>query len=303
MTRTDMSKNNAAGRINKARLAFVINAVLLLSSLFVSPAHAQEPAKQRPAAPLSSIEPAPEMQAMITCAIGEDATDRQAAIDELKAAAQQDAEKVIRQMLVFHAEAKTTRQAMAFGMLKRELALPARTVVRAVVPMLDAGDDALESAAGGVLAEYEDQSATRPPDFSYYREIISEAIEKKQSPPQGLVARMYDIDPGTALLTMMRSHREMTNEQRKAILWTEHVVADTLWKHRFGFLPRDRAEPAAKAEIEKLAKHPAWWARLYAAEIMRRHAALSVDELVQLLSEDQHELVARLARACLSDNP
>lgn len=279
------------------RFAAATTVLLILFSLPVTLTHAQDSAEPAKNETSVSIEPVQALQAAINRAIGDDVPARDAAVAELKAAATQDAQNVVRQMLVFHSGAKTTRQAMAFGGLMRELSISRDVTVRALTPVLDSEDARLTAAACGVLAEFEDQSALRPPDFSLYREIIAEAIEKKETPPQGLVAHMFEVDAGAALLTMMRSHRDMTNDERKVILWAEHVVADMLWKQRFGFLPREQAEPTAIAEIKKMARHPAWWARLYAAEMMRQHAALSNDQIADTLRQDANELVRRSADA------
>jgi hypothetical protein len=108
---------------------------------------------------------------------------------------------------------------------------------------------------------------------------------------------MYASAPGEALLTLMRAHGLREPEDIKEILWAEHTVADVLWKHQYGFLDLERNEPAAVQELSKLAGHRAWWARLYAAEIMRQHAVFRNAALLERLMNDAHELVREAAVA------
>ena len=85
------------------------------------------------------------------------------------------------------------------------------------------------------------------------------------------------------------------NKEIKPILWTEHVVSDMLWRQQYGFLPPDASDPAALGELAALARHDAWWVRLYVAEIMRRHAALRQADLVDRLARDADAQVRQSA--------
>jgi hypothetical protein len=64
-----------------------------------------------------------------------------------------------------------------------------------------------------------------------------------------------------------------------------------------GFVSRDAVDAAAPEQIEKMSRHPAWWARLYAAEVLRRHRELGTDAMVQRLAGDGNRLVREAAAA------
>ena len=57
-----------------------------------------------------------------------------------------------------------------------------------------------------------------------------------------------------------------------------------------------QALPEAKQQLEKLANHSEWWARLYVVHIMRRHPELRISEVQEKLCEDSNELVSRAAK-------
>ena len=68
--------------------------------------------------------------------------------------------------------------------------------------MMTTDDPKLQKQIKGTLAQYEDQSALRPPDFSAYRAIVEKDIREGRPAPVGLVEHMYYVDPGVALLAM-----------------------------------------------------------------------------------------------------
>lgn len=55
------------------------------------------------------------------------------------------------------------------------------------------------------------------------------------------------------------------------------------------------ARPDAERQLEKLANHSEWWARLYVAAIMRRHWELRDPDVLDKLKNDSHELVRKAA--------
>ncbi|MEX2171117.1 MAG: hypothetical protein WD851_17490 [Pirellulales bacterium] len=90
--------------------------------------------------------------------------------------------------------------------------------------------------------------------------------------------------------------REWVSEQRKEILLAEHIVSDAIWlkqkKFEVEFL---KAVPAAKSQLINLADRDQWWARLYVAEIMRRHPEFRHPPAAQRLSTDANPLVKKAA--------
>lgn len=225
-----------------------------------------------------------------------DERELRSALDGLTSIGGTDFQDLIPQLFLFSKDATDTREAMAFGALVDQLRIPDVAIVRALVPLLESSDGELCREIGNVLSEFEDRSVDRPPSFSVYRGLLEERLRSGRDLPFGLLQYLYETDPGTALLLMMRIHAVDVLES-KGILWAEHVVADSLWKQRYGFLARDEIEPGALEQIGFLSRHARWWARASAAAIMSRHTAFSHAELEDALRQDEHPLVRKLATA------
>ena len=172
----------------------------------------------------------------------------------------------------------------------RSCRLADTTIVGALVPLLESDDPGLRKSIAGVLSEFEHETADRPPVFSIYRPFLAGPVQAGEDPPAGLVRYVYDRHAGTALLLFMRIHRPAPEESRE-ILLAEHRVEDALWMWRHGFHAEGHVEPAARTALEQLALHPRWFARLYAAEIVRAHPAFGDEALVERLRKDAHPLV------------
>jgi hypothetical protein len=83
----------------------------------------------------------------------------------------------------------------------------------------------------------------------------------------------------------------------KEIQLAEHIVSNAIWLNDNGFADRfQQALPEAQQELKKLAEHEYWWARLYAAEIMRPHRELRDPKVLDKLREDSNELVSKAAK-------
>jgi hypothetical protein len=92
--------------------------------------------------------------------------------------------------------------------------------------------------------------------------------------------------------------QQFAKEKRNEILLAEHIVHNAIWLEENGFRARfQTAWPEAMAELDKLARHKEWWARLYVAHIMSRHPELRQPEVVQQLSKDLHPLVSAAAKS------
>ncbi len=221
----------------------------------------------------------------------EDALDRLQALDDA------GHQQLVRQVVYYSSHAHDTPAAMAAGAIIRELNIPDHAVIEALVPLLGTTDPDLGRSVRSILGGFEGRSAGRRPDFSAYREIIAERIRSGQEPPNDLVRYIYASDPGEALLTLMRACQLRQPADLQPLLWAEHVVSDVLWKQRNGFLDSAEIEPATARELASLARHPAWWARLYVAEVMRQHPAFHQPGLVEQLQRDPHPLVREAAFA------
>jgi len=212
--------------------------------------------------------------------------------EELGQIATKIPETLVRQVLHCHlrwanADPDRASEAMTIPFYFR---LANTSIVRGVLPYVGSENRALDAAVNDLLRQVENgDSIARPPDYSEYETCIS--VSHKE-PPLPLIRRMFDRSAGTALLTMSHVYTPFQDTaRRRQLLWGEHVVSDTIWKHRHGFLPTTKVESEAATQIAKLSKDDAWWVRLYVAEILRQHPAFRTPELVERLTKDPHELV------------
>jgi hypothetical protein len=82
----------------------------------------------------------------------------------------------------------------------------------------------------------------------------------------------------------------------RAIRLAERIIGNTI--RLKGFDEHfQRALPEAQQELKKLAEHDQWWARLYVAEIMRRHRELRDPRVLDKLRDDDNELVGKAAKS------
>jgi len=192
--------------------------------------------------------------------------------------------------------------------LTRRLGIPSFTVAEALVPYLETPDAAVAGEIREWLKGLECGKGRDAPEYLFwlYKPIIHRALARGDDPPHALLRYLFDRQPGAALLLMLREtmehapvpggqERAAGEQMRTSILWSDHVIWDTIWKHEYGFLDKDKVEPEAARELERLARHKEWWVRLYAAEIMRQHPAFRREVLVRRLAKDKHPLVREVA--------
>ncbi|MBI5764466.1 MAG: hypothetical protein HZA51_13170 [Planctomycetes bacterium] len=208
-------------------------------------------------------------------------------VDQIIAGQGDDGRQVVPQLVWYAARHQQETRTKAFvGQVLARIAAPKSVIVEALVPHLDNKDAAIRGIVKELLVGYEDRSATRPPDYSAYRALIEADVQSGREPQSSLVQFMYASDPGTALQTMVRACQLRAPDEIKPILWSEHVVSELFWKRRYGFVERSAVDAAVVREIETLSRHPRWWVRLYAAEIVKSHPELSGADVVKRLKED-----------------
>jgi len=228
-------------------------------------------------------------------AAADDDANRRQLLNQIRALGAAPHHEAIRQSVAFVADARSTRDAMGAAQLVGELKDSDRMLIESVSPLLDSADAKLADTADNILAGLEHRSAERRPDLSVYREILADGIRDGQPRPDALIEHMYNADAGYAMLTLMRAHQLRDPDEIKEILWAEHVVSNTLWKQRYGFLPADQAEPQAIGQLERLSRHHAWWTRMYVAAVMRQSASMRSDTVIQMLQQDADPLVRQEA--------
>lgn len=211
------------------------------------------------------------------------------ALSELRRQGGKDYELLVPELFLYSQRATTTRDGMAMAYLIEALRIPDTAIVRGLVPMLETAEPEVLTGIKGVLSQFEHETAHRLPSFSAYRPFLEDPIKNGVEPPAGLMRYLFERHEGAALLFMAQLHRPPLEELRE-ILWAEHTIADTLWKQRYGFLPRDQVEPQAMEQLDLMSRHPRWWARLYAAKVMGR-ASFRDSQATARLAQDRNALV------------
>ena len=210
-------------------------------------------------------------------------------------------EKLVQQIAYFRAHPPSEPEMLATVAIFRFANFRGNTIVNALAPFIGTSDEKVHKDIVHQLQGVEARRGDRPPDFSYYRSFIIVRRRQGREVEQGLIEHMYRGSPGDALLVMadalLRDDMERPLDAQKPIRWAERVVSTNLWKRQYAFIGRDEVEPDARAQLDFLSKHPQWWARLYAAEIIRQHPEFGTDELVKRLSDDPHALVQKTAKA------
>ncbi len=172
---------------------------------------------------------------------------------------------------VAHADGTRTATYVARVWQRVPLADTARAAI--LVEQLGGGDAVFERTLRGLLADLEGRHGLRRADFSIYRELIEGPVRNDAPLPAVLVDYLFEVDPGQAVLLMMRSHGVRQPQRIRQILWAEHVISAHIWQRDNGFADEARRGRAAvETELQQLAADPSWWARRYAAEVRTRLA-------------------------------
>lgn len=180
-----------------------------------------------------------------------------------------------------------------------------------------------------------DESPLKPVNYEEYAKYVSQKVKGHEDVPTPFVEYIYERSPERALLVFYRAHgqrdavadvqaeareveaarqqlenpelpiprqpaeqRQQDQEQEPEILLAEHVIDNAIWLKKYHFDERfQKALPEAKEQLHKLSQDDQWWARLYVAEIMRRHRELRQPAVVQRLASDGNPLVSKIAKA------
>jgi hypothetical protein len=233
----------------------------------------------------------PNLQALIRASLNSESREQmESRLQELAAAG---ADKLVPQLLYYSVAATSTKDGMAFGVIVEALRLEEDSIVGPLIPFLGADELALRAETRNVLCGFERGTPARAPDFEAYRPLLEADLRAGKPPNVHLVQHMFESHPGAALL-LFREISALRREESRALLWAEHEVADALWKYHYGFLQPDETDTEAFEQLAKLSGHSEWWVRLYVAQVMHRHKALSDARIVAALKQDAHELVRKV---------
>jgi len=214
-------------------------------------------------------------------------------LSELKRKAQTD-KRLVPQLVYYEANTTDLGEGMMVYMIFHLGEITPTSVAMGLAPYVWEPNLKVRKKVHRRLRIVEDASTRRKPDFRHYYGVIRQyASGKSEQPTLPLISRMYELDPGEAMLTMMRVLLRENLDARRQIIWAEHVIADVLWKHEHKFLEPNQIDPPAADQLKKLSESPYWWARLYVAETMRQHLGFRQPEIIERLKKDEHLLVQK----------
>ena len=211
-----------------------------------------------------------------------------------------DKGEIVKQVAVFAATPTDDEQRPLVAiMILQLLDLPPSIVIPQLAPYLDADNSRLRSFVREWFQGHDnagsDESPLKPVNYEDYKNYVRGLVNTQQEIPDVFVGYIYERSPERALLVF---YSAMAPPRDKDILLSEQIVSNALWLKKNDFEDRfQQSLPHAVAELAKLAKHEQWWARLYAAEIMRRHRDLRQPELWQQLGIDRNKWVSKAAKA------
>ncbi len=220
------------------------------------------------------------------------------ALAKLRMTAENDEIHYARQVIDFELAAVAARNEKAYTMAFLALdtaSLSKGQILEATLPLLENQDHVTQRVVRRLLNNIEGAPREGCPDYSHYRSHVEGRLRTKQEPDFNLVSLIFQRSPGHALQTFTMV--DYQDERRKPLLWARHVVDDALWKRQFGFEPAKDPDAAVTEQLETMAAREEYWARLYAAEIIRQHPEFGTDELVERLKNDPHPLVQKTANA------
>jgi hypothetical protein len=238
-----------------------------------------------------------------------------------------DEDEIVRQLAIFVAttESSENSHVMIAWMIWRYLNVSSDATTRVLASCLDASNVPLREFARDWLRDRD--------EYKDFKKYIRWKVSRNEESPAPFIKLLYERSPGEALLVLqsgsadVRAHlqvigtrivarqqgRDLTPEEQKEIhkieeeskqrsregreiLLAEHIVGNAIWLHKNKFNERLHAAlPEAMAELEKLANHKQWWARLYVVHIMRQYPVLLKDHTLRQLAEDENEIVREAA--------
>lgn len=137
----------------------------------------------------------------------------------------------------------------------------------ALIPCLETDDRELVREVHEWLEGVDYDRSAKRYAFASYEKVIRDA---RNGIPQGLVKYMYDTSPDAALSSM-------------AAVYLDKDAAKAL-------VDQVKSEDDAQA-VDHLSKRPEWWAKLCAAEKLRKNPKLRTPTVLDRLKKSDHHLV------------
>jgi hypothetical protein len=241
-----------------------------------------------------TIEPDTRLQSAIAAAGS--ARSQQALEERLRGLAAlggKDYEKLVPQLVYFMMHQSDSHGAMLPAVIADRMHISDVQMASGLVPYLDTSDEKLRAELDNLLGGIDDKELAARRDFTAYAEILKRS---RNAPPLALVRYMYRVDADAAFDTLAGVDEPTVDERTPLFAARDRIAA--LRAHRAAGAVVEAAEiRAAQVAVAELARHPRWWARLYAAGALNALAELRTAELIEGLHKDSHPLVRDAASA------
>lgn len=208
--------------------------------------------------------------------------------------------EAVKQLAIFAARVGDGEQVLRARRILDLLNIQPSIVIEELAPYLNADEPNLRSFVRDWF-QYHDKAAApgpglpalQPVNYNDYKDYVRSKMIRNEEVPEPFVEYIFERLPGHALIVFYQAHGPTNRD----ILLSEHIIQNAIWLKENGFAEEFQKELLnAKAQVLKLAAHNDWWVRLYVAEIMRLHAELRDEHVMEALASDSNELVAKAAQ-------
>ena len=142
------------------------------------------------------------------------------ALEALRASVGDERDVLVQQLFHLLRQSTSTREGMAFAVIRRAFPISDEEVRRGLLPLLEERDDEAQHAAvSSVLTEFEDRFPNGDQDFFVYLPYLG------TEPPPGLVQHMITTDPDAALRTFFKRYPKLPPRRHRKLPPEEMVYA------------------------------------------------------------------------------
>ncbi len=207
-----------------------------------------------------------------------------------------DSTTIVHQLILYVLDASRENRWAAPIALSERLGLTKNDIFEAVRPLLDSGGPEVVKVVDDWALNYIEgvQRLQDTPDYSIYRTYLSSHKEDESS---SLVKKMFMKSPGTAFAVMCDVYVVDATERNHLKAVMQQIGISSIVRVPNPLGGKRIVSPEVEEAMQRLAKSPQWWARLYVVEVMRRTFKYSNEKLLQQLKTDANEIVRERATA------
>lgn len=200
----------------------------------------------------------------------------------------------LRQLILFDADSpggESVRLAVRKAMVEARPA--AGDLARAAAPFANSDERDLSASASRLL-DSRTHTGRNGTDFSAFTNVVF-TIEPESGVE--LAIWMLERDPIGAFQSMVDGEygSDRTQlERMRTLLLAAHEIDDSLWRERWGLIPRGTMTPQGEQWLNELLRDDEWWVRAFVAATMSVYRPSRDQARITACCGDQHEAVQRL---------